>query len=102
MHATKGRGQSVDAGGYEVVGLFCRRFAALQFGCVNNPIFAGFDAPRLRFRDHAHLLAIGDQLARLAQLLLLLVVTHIHHDAVEGKLVRAPLDEIIVLRMVHV
>lgn len=90
--AERGR-QPVDARGHELLGLVGRRQQALEVRRVAHAVLAALDAARLGLGRDAARAAVGHELARESQVLGLLVVRHVDHDAVEAAQVgRAPHD----------
>lgn len=96
------RRQKVNARRDELQRFFRRRQDPFQIPRVLHAGLAAVDAAGLGLRRDAQVVAVLDQLRRAGQILLLLVVRHVHHDRVELARLRRLLDRLLALRVVQV
>ena len=101
VDVAEGRREEVDAGGDEAGGLVGGE-DALEVAGVLDAVLAAVDATRFGLGGDAVRVAVGDELGRLGEVLFLLVVAHVDHDAVEAARLDGPVDRFRRLRVVQV
>lgn len=102
VDVSDGGGEEVDAGVDELQGLFGGGQDALEVAGVLDTSLAAVDAAGLCLGGDAEVVAELDQLSGAGQVLLLLVVAHVDHNAVELARQRGLLDPGLALRVVQV
>jgi hypothetical protein len=103
MHVAESRGEELDSSGHEFLGLLWGGENTFEIGCLRDTIFSALNAPRLGFSTDIPLVKVLHQLLGECEILLLLVMAHIAHDAIEtvGNGSRA-LDQLRSLAMIEV